>query len=220
MVHVNEKVKLLRIHTRAVNVKYLGGGDRIRLGGRGGMTECQGDVVARSKEHILLKLPRFNFCSRNVSLAKGIWLKFYGQSLVEKVAKGRKLVEILLKKRLALLGRLGDEKKDLKRQGEKIDIINRKYGILRDKVELEWKDALAELEQEHMRMLKKRETFEKSLVKINKQLERYRVEDETWQWDRWSLDKRFYFQKITPFQKHLLFCKLFTIFSTMLPGDG
>ena len=193
--HINEDVKLLRIHTKAQNVKYLGKGDRINLGGRGGMTECQGDVVARTPEYVLLKLPHFDFCSRRLSVARGVWLKFYGQSLAEKVARGRKLVEVLLKKRLVLLGQLGEEKKDLKRQGEKIDIINRKYGILRDKVEIEWRDALADLEGDRMRILKKREESERSLVKINKQLEKYRVEDNILEWDRWSLDQRFYFKK-------------------------
>ena len=193
--HVNEGAKLLRIHTTALNAKYLGKGDGIALGDYGGMTECRGDVVAKGREYILLKLPRFDLCSRALPMVRGAWLKFYGSSLSEKVAKGRKLVEILLKKRLALLGKLGERDKDLKRQKEKIDILNRKYGVLKDKVELEWRNALGELEEEHSGMMKKREEFEKHLTEINKQLERYRVEDKIWELDRWSLDQRFYFKK-------------------------
>ena len=193
--HINEKSKLLRIRTKSLNVKYLAAGDGVNLGAKGVMTECQGMVVARGQERVLLKLPHFKACARHLPLARGVWLRFYGRSLAEKVGKGRKLVEILLKKRLALLGHLGEEDKDLKRQGEKIDIANRKYGVLRDKVELEWRRALARLEGEQGKMVKKREEFEKRLMEINKQLELYRVEDRIWELDRWSLDQRFYFKK-------------------------
>ena len=193
--HINEKVQLVRIHTTAPSVKYLAKGDRVYVGDHSGVTECRGDVVARSREHVLLKLLNFKFCSRNLSIARGVWLKFYGQSLAEKVAKGQKLVQVLLKKRLAVLSQLGEEKKDLRRQNEKIDIANRKYGVLRDKVAMEWKEALTRLEGERSGMLKKREEFERRLVEINKQLERYRVEGQVWEWDRWSLDQRFYFKK-------------------------
>ena len=193
--HINKKIKLIRIHTKESNVKYLGKGDLVYLGDRSGVTECRGELLARGREHILLKLPNFTFCSRNLSMARGVWLKFYGRSLAEKVAKGRKLIEVLLKKRLATMSLLGEEKKDLKRQGEKIDIANRKYGILRDKVEIEWKNALTELEGERTGMLKRHEEFEKRLTEINKQLEKYRVEGKEWEWDRWSLDQRFYFKK-------------------------
>ena len=193
--HINEEAKLLRVRTTSLNAKYVGKGDRISLGDYGGMTECRGDVLARSKEHLLLKLPRFSLCSRNLPMVRGAWLKFYGHSLVDKVARGRKLVEILLKKRLALLGKLGEGDKDLKRHQEKMDVMNRKYGVLRDKVELEWRGALGILEGDRMRMLKKREEFEKRLTEVNRQLERYRVEDRVWELDRWSLDQRFYFKK-------------------------
>ena len=194
--HINEKSQLLRIHTVSLNAKYLGPGDVIALGDHGGMTECRGDVLARSKEHVLLKLPRFHYCSRTLPIkARGVWLKFYGQSLSEKVAKGRKLVEILLKKRLALMGRLGEREKDLKRQGEKIDIANRQYSILREQVELAWRDALGELEGERTKMINQRTEAQKSLADIDKQLEKYRVDDKVWELDRWSLDERFYFKK-------------------------
>ena len=194
--HVNEGAKLLRIHTKALNAKYLSRGDRVSLGDYGGMTECKGDVVGRAAEHLLLRLSQFRRCSRNLPImVRGAWLRFYGLSLAEKVAKGRKLVEILLKKRLALLGKLGEGEKEMKKHGEKIEIINKKYGVLRDKVVMEWQDALGELDGDRLRMVKKREEYEKRLTEVNRQLERYRVEDKIWELDRWSLDRQFYFKK-------------------------
>jgi predicted nuclease with TOPRIM domain len=108
---------------------------------------------------------------------------------------GKSLIDILLKKRLALSGKLRREQKDLDSFIEKVNGVNARYQILREKLEAEWRDQVASLEEDKTTSLRNYKDLERRVDELDTKLQRYRIEDKNLKLDRWALDPRLYYKK-------------------------
>ncbi len=193
---VNVTAALVRIKVDFANSKYLNKKDKVEFWDeRGPEARCKALIIGKSNDYLLLKVPEFSYCRQSIFISPGVYLKFFSQDLVNNLKMGRELVKILLKKRLALKGRLSHEQKELDKHIEKVSAINVRYKLLRDKLEAEWRDELAVLEEDKVTGLRNYKELELRVLDIENKLEKYRIEDANLKLDRWALDSRLYYEK-------------------------
>ncbi len=193
---VNPSAGLVRISIDFTNMKYLNKKDKVEFWDeRGSSVKCKGFVIGKSNDHLLLRVPEFRYCLRNIAVMDGAYLMFYSQDLVNNLKMGREVISILLKKRLALNGRLKRKEKDLESYIEKVNAVNMRYKVLRDKLEAEWRDEVAALEEDKIITLRNFKDLERRVLEVDNKLEKYKIEDRNLKLDQWALDPRLYFEK-------------------------
>lgn len=193
---INAKAKLMRIRTDFANIKFLNRKDRIEFWNETYPNQkCPAIVEGRTNDYLLLKVPQFDMCVRSVHFTTGSYLHFQSADLGETVKVARELIEILQKKRLAMQAKKDRLHKELSGHVEKVDAVNKRYELLRQKLEVEWQKELAALEEDKMRSFTEYKDAEARLNEIDTKLEAYRVEDHNLKLDRWSLDPALYIRK-------------------------
>jgi len=193
---LNEEAGLIRLKVDFANMKYLNKRDKIEFWDeRGPELKCKGYIIGKSNYYLLLKVPEFFFCKKLLFVAEGGYLRLFSQDLVNNIKMGRELVKILLKKRLALNSKLLGNQKSLDNHIEKVNAINLRYKVIRDKLEAEWREELGLVEEDRLSAFRNYKDLQGRILDIDNKLERYRVEDKNLKEDRWSLDPRLYYSK-------------------------
>ena len=193
---VNTEAGLIRIKLDFNNQKYLNKKDRVEFWDEHDPTKrCKAYIIGKTANYILLRIPEVKYCERFVFMANGAYVKFYSQDLANNLKMGRQLMDILLKKHMALKGKLENTKRQLDNHLEKISAVNNRYKILRDKLELEWRNEISNLEEDQSASMQVYRDVEKMMNEVNFKLEQYRIEDENLKTDRWALDPRQYYKK-------------------------
>lgn len=193
---LNSSARLARIRTDFENIKFLNRKDRIEFWNDTYPEQrCSGLVEGRTNDYILIKIPQFESCIRRVHFTTGTFLRLESPDLRQTVKIAKELVEILLKKRLAMKAKKARYARELEGYVEKVDAVNKRYEILRQKLEIEWQMQLTALEEDKTNAFTEFKTAEARLNEIDTKLEAYRVEDHNLKTDRWSLDPALYIKK-------------------------
>lgn len=193
---VNPLASLVRIKIDFTNMRYLNKKDRVDFWNElNPDTRCKSYIAGKSNDYLLLKIPDYNYCNKFIFFSTGAYLKMYSPDLVNNLKMGKELVSILLKKRLAIEGRLTRNKKELEAHIEKVNALNSHYTVLREKLEAQWRDDLNDVEEDRVNTLRNFKDLEIQMGEINQKLEKYRVGDENFEMDRWALDSRLFFKK-------------------------
>jgi len=193
---LEEKVGLIRLRIDFANMKYLNKRDKVEFWDeRGKSGKCYAYVAGKSNEYLLLKVQNFKECRYNVLVSSGAYIRAYSKDLENNIKTGRELVDVLLKKRLALFSMFSRSKKDLDAHIEKVNAVNMRYKTLRGKLEARWREELSQLEGDRSLTYKRYKEDETKLFELDHKLEKYRVEDQNFKMDRWSLDSKLYYRK-------------------------
>jgi hypothetical protein len=193
---INTQGRLMRIKTDFTNIKFLNRKDRVEFWNESYPGQrCISVVEGRTNDYILLKVPQFEACIRKVHFTTGTFLHFHSQDLQQTVKIAKELVEILLKKRLAINAKKQRHQKELDTYMERVDAVNKRYEILRQKLEIEWQKELAAMEDDKIQAMSELKSSEARLSEIDTKLETYRVDDHNLKVDRWSLDPALFIQK-------------------------
>lgn len=193
---INEEAGLIRLKIDFVNMKYLNKRDQLEFWDeRGPELKCKGYVVGKSNNYLLLKVPEFGYCKRFIYTAEGGYIVLFSQDLVNNLKMGKELLKILLKKRLALNSRLLKNQQNLDNHIEKVNAVNLRYKVLRDKLEAEWREELGSIEEDRLTSYRNYKDLEGRILDIDNKLEKYRIDDKNLKVDRWALDPRLYFPK-------------------------
>ncbi len=193
---LNQKAALLRVKVDFENAKFLTKKDKVEF-----WTEvipskrCASYVEGKSTEYILLKVPRYSECVSNVYLTTGAYLHFYSPDLERNLKAARELLDILMKKKMALTARMERYKKNLVTYPDKLEAINKRYQILRQKLELEWADELSKLEEDKAFVYKNYKNAQTRMDEVEHKIEKYKISDQNFVEDRWSLDPKLYIKK-------------------------
>ncbi len=193
---VNPETSLIRFRVDFSNFRYLNKKDKVEFWVESTpSSRCQGIVLGKSNDYMLIKVSHFEDCSRKAGIAAGAYLRFFSQDLVNNIRMGKELMEILVKKRLALNGQLSRQKIELDKHIEKVSAVNERYRVLREKLEAEWRDEIANVEHDRSATLKRYNDFLIQLQDVDAKIEQYKVTDQNLKEDRWSLDTRLYYKK-------------------------
>lgn len=193
---LNPEARLARIRTDFGNIKFLNRKDRVEFWNETYPDQkCLGLVEGRTNDYLLIKVPQYDMCIKKVHFTTGSYLHFNSPDLKQTVTIAKELVEILMKKRLAMKARKDRTQKDLDGHIEKVDAVNKRYEILRQKLEIEWQKELAAMEEDKAKTFTEFKEAEARLNEIDTKLEAYRVEDHNLKLDRWSLDPALYIKK-------------------------
>lgn len=193
---LNAPAKLARIRTDFANIKFLNRKDRLEFWNETyPERRCMALVEGRTNDYLLLRIPQYDTCIRKVHFSSGTYLHFESSDLDQTVKVAKELVEILLKKRLAMNAKKTRHKRELDAYVEKVDMVNKRYEILRQKLEIEWQKELASVEEDKSISFTEFKNSEARVNEIDTKLETYRVEDHNLKLDRWSLDPALYIRK-------------------------
>ena len=109
---LNEAAGLIKVKIDFSNIRYLNKKDRVSFWDQAvKLKKCKGFVLGKTNEYLLIKVPYFEFCKKMAYVKEGAYLKFFSQDLVNNLKMGREFVEVLKKKRLALLAKVRKTKK-------------------------------------------------------------------------------------------------------------
>lgn len=193
---LNTPAGLLRIRVQFQNLRYLTRGDRVDFWSQmGSAQKCQAIIKGKSNDYLLLQAPFFQRCAKHVHFTVGAFLHFYSQDLLDNIQKGKEVIDILLKKRMALAARKRRFEKELGSYHNKVEAVNERYQVLQEKLAKEWRETLSDLENNKSIVLKNIQNTELKLHEVDYKLQQYRVSDQNLELDRWSLDQRLYFKK-------------------------
>ncbi len=193
---LNPTAKLLRLKINFENAKFLAKNDRIEFWNPSyPEKKCLGYLEGRSSRYLLMKLPKYSKCKLNVYFTTGSYLHLYSPNLDTNLDTAKELVEILHKKKLAIGARKKRYEKNISGFIEKIDVTNKRYELLRQKLEIEWQKELSLLEEDRVKSVTLFKNSEAKLHDIDFKLQQYRVRDQNLIEDRWSLDSKLYMKK-------------------------
>ncbi len=193
---LNATARLARIRTDFGNIKFLNRKDRVDFWNETYPEQrCSGLVEGRTNDYLLIKIPDYDSCVRKVHFTTGSYIKFESGDLEKSVSIARELVNILLKKRLAMKSKKDRHQRELDGYIEKQAAVNQRYEVLRQKLEIEWQKELAALSEDKARTFTEFKSAEARMNEIDSKLESYRIEDHNLKLDRWSLDPALYIKK-------------------------
>ncbi len=193
---INEKASLIRLKVDFANMKYLNKKDKVEFWDeRGSDVRCKAYIIGKSNDYLLMKVPEFDYCKHFIFITEGAYVQLFSQDLVNNLTMGKELVDILLKKKMALSSKMLRNQKNLDSHIEKVNAVNLRYKVLRDKLEAEWREELAAIEEDRLTSFRNYKDVEGQLLEIDDKLEKYRIEDKNLKTDRWALDPRMYFSK-------------------------
>ena len=119
----------------------------------------------------------------------------YSPDLENSLVTAKELVQILQRKHMALNARLSRYQSEVDGFIEKVDVVNKRYEVLRQKLELEWQKELTALEEDKTRAYQNFKQTQARLNDLEFKLRKYRVRDQNLKEDRWSLDPNLYYRK-------------------------
>ena len=193
---VNKVARLARIKVTFENAKFITKNNRIEIWNESVPNKkCIGYVEGRSSDYILVRIPQFKKCLRTVYFTVGSYIHMYSADLENNLVTAKELVRILHRKRTALDARKIRHKKAVDSYIEKVDVTNKRYEVLRQKLELEWQKELANLEEDKTRSYQNYKQTQAKLHELEFKLQQYRVRDQNMIEDRWSLDPKLYYKK-------------------------
>jgi hypothetical protein len=193
---MNPSARLFRIRTDFANIKFFNRKDRIEFWSDSYPEQrCDGLVEGRTNDYLLIKVHQFENCIRKVHFTTGSYLHFESPDLAQTVKMANELVQILQKKRIAMQVKKERHQKELTGHVEKVDAVNKRYEILRQKLEIEWQKELSSLEEDKAHIFMEFKNAEARVNEIDTKIESYRIEDHNLKLDRWSLDPALYIKK-------------------------
>jgi hypothetical protein len=193
---LNSTARLLRMKTDFANAKFLNRRDRVDFWNDSYPDQrCRSWVEGRSNEYLLLKVYDYESCIRRVHFTTGSLITLTSIDLERTIKVVRELVNVLLKKRLAMQAKMIRHQKDLDGHVEKVAAVNARYRVLKEKLENEWNRELLNLEEDKAKIFTEFKVSEARLFEIDTKLESYRLEDNNLKIDRWSLDPEIYIKK-------------------------
>lgn len=193
---VSRDSSLVRLRVDFENMKFINQKDKIEFWhedtpGR----RCTSYVEGRSNRYLLLKVSNFKECITKVGFSTGTYLHLYSEDLLKTLYTARDLNDVLIKKRLALSAKEKRYKKEVLAYDERLEILNKRYEVLRKKLELEWQNEINALEEDKSKAMKEYKNAQARLNDVENKMLQYRIEDNNLKEDRWSLDPNLYFKK-------------------------
>jgi hypothetical protein len=193
---VNPTAKLIRIKIDFENAKFLSKNHRIEIwNDSSNKNKCLTYLEGRSNEYLLVRVPNYNNCILRVQMSTGSYIHMYSPNLENSLIVAKELVEILNRKRTALDARLSRFQRKVDGYIEKIDVTNKRYEVLRQKLELEWQLEISNLEDDKVKNYENYKHTQAKLHELQFKMQQYRVRDQNMKVDRWSLDPKLYYKK-------------------------
>jgi hypothetical protein len=193
---LNPIAKLIRLKITFENSKFLSKNERMEIWNPSfPKQKCLGYVEGRSSRYILIRIPKYAKCKSTIYFTTGSYLHMYSPNLEDHLVTAKELIDVLNKKRTALDARKKRYVRALDSYIEKIDVTNKRYEILRQKLELEWQKELSNLEEDKSKSYALFKHTETKLHEVEFKMQQYRVRDQNMHEDRWSLDPKLYYKK-------------------------
>jgi len=193
---LNSEARLMRLKITFDNSKFFQKGNRIEFWNPSFPGQkCLTFLEGHSSDYLLVRIPEYNKCVRKVGFTVGSYLHGYSPDLLSNLGKARELMEILQKKHLALSSRLSRQKRNLDVYNEKVDATNKRYEILKQKLEIEWQQELSNLEIDKNNQYHQYKQTKAKMNEVEFKMDQYRVEDQNLKEDKWSLDPKLYYKK-------------------------
>lgn len=193
---INSIAKLIRVKITFENAKFLRKNNRIEIWNETyPEARCLGYLEGRTNDYLLIRIPEYKKCITTVYFTTGSYLHMYSPDLENSLVTAKELITILQRKYAALNARKNRYQTEVDGFIEKVDVINKRYEVLRQKLELEWQKELSALEEDKTRAYQNFKQTQARLNELQYKMRQYRVRDQNLIEDRWSLDPDLYYRK-------------------------
>ena len=193
---VVEESGLIRFRFGFANRKYMNTGDGLEFfNEHSDRVRCRGTIVGRTADYVSVKVEEMRRCRALVNVTIGAYVVFYSKDMRDRIKLGAELVQILLKKKLAVSSIAGRMQRQLDVHIEKVNAVNERYDVLRKKLEQEWQEQLHTIEEDRLMLSRRHGDLEKRLDELDAKLEKYKIDEDNFSLDRWSLDPELYEKK-------------------------
>lgn len=180
----------LKIISSYENQKFLKSGDEISLSREKNVNGyCDAKLVSKSTQLLLLKLADYQKCKNYNGLVVGDELYLKSEDLAVNMEVAQTLIEVLLKKKLALEGLKNQVAYKLKSKSSRETQVNIKYDILKTELEQKKQNELEQLQREFQKEEEASRDLETRLNEVYSKLELYKIESPQIQEDRWAISK-------------------------------
>ncbi|MBP9673717.1 MAG: hypothetical protein KBD63_01360 [Bacteriovoracaceae bacterium] len=189
---LTEKASLMRIKFKNFkNLKFLSTKNKVTFWNESYPShKCTGEVKGKTNEYLLLQVEGYLDCVKKVYLTKGSSLLFSSDDLETNKKKAQEVIDLLLKKRLAVSSQL-EEKRTHGGEGA-ISAINEIYQAKIAEIEAQWANEIEKVKASNQIGEKDILLLQTRLEEIDHELERYRINDKENAKDRWALDEKIY----------------------------
>lgn len=193
---INPIAKLVRVKIKFENSKFLSKNNRVEIWNESQpQKRCLSYLEGRTNDYLLLKIPEYQKCRRSIYFTTGSYVQMYSPDLENNLVTAKELVRVLQRKHTALNARFRRYQAEVDGFIEKVDVVNKRYEVLRQKLELEWQKELAILEEDKTRAYQNFKETQARLNDLQFKMRQYRVRDQNVLEDRWSLDPKLYYKK-------------------------
>jgi len=190
---VNIKANMVRLRTDFQNRKYLNKNDIISLfNGYNRNKKCKGYVLGKTNKYFLFKIPNLARCGVEVKMTTGGVVYVQSDDLRKNLEKGQAVVDVLLKKKMAMRFKKQNRQKALESYIDRVAVVNARYKNLRQKLDMEWKKEITDLEEDKSMTLREYKSYELELEDVNEKLQQYKIYSKQDLDGRWALDKEIY----------------------------
>lgn len=187
---------LIRFRLNFENAKFLTDKDYMSLWrGDYRSRSCMAKMVSRSPDYLLVKVFDYKDCQEALGFNEGSVLNIQSNDLGKNIETAKTLIDVLLKKKLALEGKLSRGKLLIEQQNQRLNALNQRYNVLKDKLE---QQRLQEAEGLVAGFQTERDDYQESLLRLQEvqhKLEVYKVKDHNLSQDRWALDPHLYYRR-------------------------
>ncbi len=193
---LNKEAKLMRLKISFENAKFLQKKDRVEFWNETYPDrKCLSYIEGRTTDYLLVKIPKYTECISKMYITSGTYLHLFSPDLKKGIKIAKSLMEILLKKKLALESRMRRFKSRVDGHIDRVETVNKRYEILRQKLDYEWQSELTALEEDKVTNYKYYKSSKTKFEDLMYKLEQYKIGDQNLKEDRWSLDPNLYYQK-------------------------
>lgn len=193
---LNPSAKTMRLRSDFKNIKFFNRNDRIYFATQDSQQKsCAASVLGKTSRYLLVRVPTYTFCIKNIHMTVGTALTIFSVDLKKNMETVGELNQVLLKRRMATEARLVRLDRELQSYMQKLDTLNKNYEILRQKMEIEWKQELDALENDKLATYEKFKKTQEQLHELSFKRKQFEVANDNLTVDKWSLDRKRYFKK-------------------------
>lgn len=192
---LSTETSLIRFRVQFRNLKFLNKNEYLEIWSEGDTFRCAGQIVGKSNQHLLVKVVEMQKCLDRTQLAVGAHIHLFSKVLAKNVNLAKEVVEILLKKKFAIQIKIDKRKQTLDQYLDKIEVVNKRYDILKAKLEQERQEEISALQSDKLTATNSYNSLKGELMEVEHKLEEYSVGQSNLSQDRWALDAALYLKK-------------------------
>ncbi|MCB9094412.1 MAG: hypothetical protein H6621_05015 [Halobacteriovoraceae bacterium] len=191
VIEQDKNSRMLKVKFKDTNIKFFKKEDEVFLYNEFNKDyQCRGIVRAGNYAYLFVEIKEYANCSKRINLSADSYVMVSSKDLEVNLDMAEEVVDILLKKRMILKGKVNRLKNEIETKDEREKLLNEQYEIKMSSLKIEWDEAIKALRDGEYQARKEINDANLDLIEIDKKLKLYNIDDPQHKRHEWSLDVR------------------------------